>query len=94
MVANQIFERFLRGETLASESIEMTEAILKRHPELHPKYDPLLAMTFQAQSNAAKAIEYSLFVIISQIHCHSRIPSPLPKTGRPEFKSPFLSEIH
>ncbi|MCC5831492.1 MAG: hypothetical protein JJU12_00410 [Chlamydiales bacterium] len=51
ILANQIFERFRSGETLPVESIEATEMILKRHPELHPKYDTMLAMTYLAQRN-------------------------------------------
>ncbi len=59
LIGNQIFERFQKGEPLAVESIETTEKILARHPELHPKYDPMLAMTYFAQRNPSKGLPYA-----------------------------------
>lgn len=59
LIANQIFERFQKGEPLALESIHTTESILKRHPELQPKFGPMLAMTYLAQRNPAKAAPYA-----------------------------------
>ncbi len=59
LIGNQILERFQSGEPLAVESIETTEMILKRHPELHPKYDRMLAMTFLAQRNTSRGIPYA-----------------------------------
>jgi hypothetical protein len=51
ILAHQIFERFHNGETLALESIEAAEMIVERHPELNPKYNTMLAMTYLAQRN-------------------------------------------
>lgn len=59
IIAQKIFERFQKGEALEQESLETTEAILKRHPEMHPKYDSLLALAFFAQHNSAQAIDYA-----------------------------------
>lgn len=59
LIAHQITERFERGEPLASESIEVTENILKRHPELHPKLDTVLAMTYLAQAKPEKGLPYA-----------------------------------
>ncbi len=59
VVAGQILERFQNGETLPIESIETTELILKRHPELHPKYDMMLAMTYLAHANPSKGLPYT-----------------------------------
>jgi len=59
LVANQILEQFQKGETLPVESIETTELILERHPELHPKYDTMLAMTYLAQRNPSKGLPYA-----------------------------------
>jgi hypothetical protein len=62
-IAQQIFERFQKGEYLAPESIEATQNILERHPELHPKYDPVLALTFFAQQKTPEGICYARSLI-------------------------------
>jgi len=59
LVGNQILERFHKGEPLAVESIEATEMILERHPELHPKYDMMLAMTYLAERNPSKGLVFA-----------------------------------
>lgn len=51
ILANQILERFRNGETLPAESIEAAEMILERHPELYPKYNTMLAMTYLARAH-------------------------------------------
>jgi hypothetical protein len=63
IVVHQIFERFHKGEGLAEESIEAAENILERHPELHPKYDAMLALTFFSQANERKAEKYARSLI-------------------------------
>jgi len=59
VVVGRIYEQFQKGETLPSESIETAEKILHRHPELHPKYDSMLALTFFSQAKTPKALEYA-----------------------------------
>lgn len=73
LVANQILERFRSGEPLASESIEAVTLILKRHPELHPKYDAMLAMTYFAQAHPNKGLPYAKATLE-----HVRKDLPLP----------------
>lgn len=58
LIGNQILERFRKGEPLSIESIEVAEQILERHPELHPKYDTMLAMTYLAARNPTKSLPY------------------------------------
>ena len=72
ILASQIFERFRNGETLPAESIEAAEMNLERHPELHPKYDTMLAMTYLAQRNLAKGLFYAK----SPLHHAARELSP------------------
>lgn len=59
LVANKIFEKLQKGERLPIESVELVEKILKKHPELHAKFDPLLAATFFSQHNVAKGLLYA-----------------------------------
>lgn len=59
VIASQIYSQYEKGNTLPLESIEMTEAILKRHPELHPKYDSMLALTFFSQEKTAQGLQYA-----------------------------------
>jgi hypothetical protein len=59
LVAQKIFERFQKGEFLERESLDAAEQILQRHPEMHPKYDSLLALTFFAQHHPSQAIDYA-----------------------------------
>lgn len=54
-----LFDRVLAGELLSLEGIETAETILANHPELHPKYDSLLALCLFQQENSAKGIFYS-----------------------------------
>ncbi len=62
-IAQQIYERFLKGEYLPVESIEATQNILDRHPELHPKYDLMLALTFFSQHKTAEGSRYASSLI-------------------------------
>jgi hypothetical protein len=63
LVANKIFEQFQRGEPLQKESIESTENLLLRHPELHAKFDPLLALTFYSHHDPVKGAHYARSLI-------------------------------
>lgn len=72
LIANQIFERFQKGEPLPVESIEAAEMIVQRHPELHPKYDTMLAMTYLAQHNPSKGLPYAKTPLE---HAASALPS-------------------
>lgn len=56
---NQIFEQFQKGQYLSSASIEIAENILARHPELHPKYDAMLALTFLSQAETTEGLKYA-----------------------------------
>lgn len=62
-IAQQIFERFHKGEYLPAESIEAAQNILDRHPELHPKYDLVLALTFFSQQKPAEGTRYARSLI-------------------------------
>jgi len=75
IIINQIFERFNRGEALSTESIESAENILTRHPELHPKYDSMLALSFLSQSQIDKGAPYAQSIFE---RCNSELP-PLHK---------------
>ncbi len=59
LIGAQILEQFYSGNTLPIESIETAEVILERHPELHPKYDTMLAMTYLSQRNPNKGLVYA-----------------------------------
>lgn len=54
-----LFEKVHQGEPLSLEAIHSAEAILSHHPQLHPKYDHLLALSFFQQENSAKGIFYA-----------------------------------
>lgn len=82
LAASQIFERFKKGEYLPNESIEMTEAVLKRHPELHSKYDSMLAATFFCQNNAAKGLLYAKSALK---HAGKELPSLYADYARTTF---------
>ncbi len=56
---SQLFNKFQNGEQLQQEALDSAEKILKRHPELHPKYDSMLALNFLAQTNQEKASVYA-----------------------------------
>ena len=73
LIAHQIFEQFQKGKFLPTESIESTENILKRHPELHPKYDSMLALTFFSQQNNKQASYYAQSMIK---HVDAQLPAP------------------
>lgn len=73
MLANQIFEEFQKGDYLPTESLEAAENILKRHPELHPKYDLMLSLIFFSQADPAKGKQYAESMIRSAdatLPCH------------------------
>ncbi|NGX61997.1 MAG: hypothetical protein K940chlam9_01490 [Chlamydiae bacterium] len=57
-LATHIFASFQKGEPLSSEAIESAESILKKHPELHPKYDSKIALSLFSQKHEEKAIPY------------------------------------
>lgn len=59
MLSQQMFDKFQQGTFLSAESLESVENILKRHPELHSKWDALLALTFFSQADAPKGIAYA-----------------------------------
>jgi hypothetical protein len=63
VVVNQIFDQFQKGGILPVESIESAENILARHPELHPKYDPMLAHTFFSQAKGTQGMKYAQSII-------------------------------
>lgn len=71
IIAQQIFERFQKGEYLPVESIESVQNILERHPELHPKYDLVLALTFLSQQKAQEASHYARSLIN---HAQGQLP--------------------
>lgn len=58
ILMHHLFEGVPEGEHLPLEAIETAETILSHHPELHPNYDSLLALSFFGQENSAKAIAY------------------------------------
>lgn len=62
-IAQHIFDRFQKGEYLPSESIESVQNILGRHPELHPKFDVVLALTFFSQQKGQEASQYARSLI-------------------------------
>lgn len=59
LVANQIFERYKMGNPIALESLEAAERVVKKHPELLPKYETMLSHVNYAQNNFDKAIGYA-----------------------------------
>lgn len=59
LVIRQLFDKLQSGELLSLESMTTAEAILSHHPELHPKYDSLLVLSFFQQDNHAKGITYA-----------------------------------
>ena len=56
VTVKHLFEPFLSGRPLAAESVEAIEKILGSHPELHPKYDSLMALAYFQQENSAKGV--------------------------------------
>lgn len=59
LIANKMYEKLQKGERLPVESMDMIEKILKKHPELHTKFDPVLAATFFSEHNAVKGLLYA-----------------------------------
>jgi hypothetical protein len=59
IVIHQMFEQFQKAGKIPVESLEVAEEILQRHPELHPKYDSLLALSFFAEHMAEKGARYA-----------------------------------
>lgn len=57
-VVSEISAKFQKNEKLSSETIETVENILKRHPELHAKYDGLLTLAYLSQQNTTKALAH------------------------------------
>lgn len=55
LTIKSVFERFNRGESPSKESLDMAETILKRHPELHVQYDPLMAISLASLGQIDKA---------------------------------------
>lgn len=58
-VAGEIWSQFQQKGEVASESIETLENIVKRHPELHTKYTPLLMATSFSENNTATALAHA-----------------------------------
>lgn len=82
-VVNQIYDRFQKGEFLAAESIEAVEGILGRHPELRPKYDLLLALTFFSQHKTLEGIHYARSMV-------ERVSAQLPEYYKEYADNTFL----
>lgn len=59
LIAQQIFEKFQKGQNLPPESLESAENIIDRHPELHSKYDAMMALTFFSQAREAEGLKYA-----------------------------------
>lgn len=59
ILAQRTFEQFRTGQPLPVESIELVENILKRHPELHTRYDAPLAQAFLQQENSTRMPPYA-----------------------------------
>lgn len=56
VTGNQLFEKFQKGEPI---SVEIAQTVLKRHPELHPKFDTLLALSLFSQAKFEEALPYA-----------------------------------
>ncbi len=63
LIVRQIYESFRKGEPLAIESLETAEKIIHRHPELHAKYDPLMAYSLLQQEKIAQALPYASSIL-------------------------------
>lgn len=63
IIVRQIYERFRKGEPLAIESLETAEKIIHNHPELHAKYDPLMAYSLLQQEKIARALPYASSIL-------------------------------
>lgn len=63
LTIRHLHESFQKGGFLPEESLESMENILARHPELHPKYDALLALTYFSQAKAAEGKHYAQALI-------------------------------
>lgn len=59
VLSQQMFDKFQKGAFLSPESLETVENILERHPELHPKWDAWLALTFLSQADGDKSLLYA-----------------------------------
>jgi hypothetical protein len=62
-IAQHIFERFQKGEHLPPTSLETVQSILERHPELHSKYDLMLALALFSQCKTSEALPYARSLI-------------------------------
>lgn len=61
-----IFQNGVKGDdnpAIRQNAFEKLDAILKRHPELHPKYDGLIAQTFINQHDGAEAQKFGTLAI-------------------------------
>jgi hypothetical protein len=63
LIVQQIFDKFQKGQNLQEESLESAENILARHPELHPKYDAMLALAFFSQAKEAEGLKYAQLLL-------------------------------
>lgn len=58
VVMRQIAENCVKGEPLSVESLKDMEKLLKKHPQLHAKYDHLLTLCLFQQENTSKSLVY------------------------------------
>lgn len=58
-VAREIWTQFQQKDELPKESIETLENIVKRHPELHAKYAPLLTSACFSEHNSDLALAHA-----------------------------------
>lgn len=63
LTAQRFFERFQKGDFFENEALLAAENLLKRHPELHAKYDPLLMLTLFSQHKNTEALDYAKLVV-------------------------------
>lgn len=59
VVIQRLFDQIQGGASLPLEAVEKAETILSHHPELHPKYDLLIALSFFQQEKNDKGILYT-----------------------------------
>lgn len=69
--AHQLFTKLQKGETLPLETLETAEIILKKHPELHPKFDAPLALALFSQAKSEEGGKYAELLL-------NRVSSELP----------------
>ncbi|MBS0623340.1 MAG: hypothetical protein JSS62_01825 [Verrucomicrobia bacterium] len=63
LVMRQIFDRFKQAHPIAEESLEVAERVVKKHPQLHPSYDAMLAQYYLAKQDTKHAAAYAHAII-------------------------------